>query len=218
MSVLSPALLGAVGLVLLAAAVGHLRSPAELREGLRAHGILPTGLQSRIAGVLGPLEAVLGVAALVVAVSDVPSGVSLAVGMPIAGLFLSFTVYLWRVLKVTEGQVVPCACGLGQTPVSESAVVRGGILTALAITGAVSGSAWSLAAAPPQEVFVAVAGMLVIALAVALLPAARALPEATIRAGARGHHHGHGSAHQQDRYENAGRTSETPTFIGEEGR
>lgn len=180
MSVLSPALLGAVGLVLLAAAVGHLRAPGELRSGLRAHGVLPGGAQRVVAGLLGPLELALGAAALGVAVVDVPLGLSLAVSMPVAGLFLAFTGYLWQVLRTTTGRVVPCACGLGATPVTRSAVLRGGILTALALTGGVAGSGWELATAPAAEVFVALAAMLVLALAVALLPAARTVPEPAI--------------------------------------
>lgn len=180
MSVLGPALLGAAGLVLLAAAVGHLRSREELRSGLRAHGVLPQRAQVVVSGVLGPLEAVLGAAALVVAVGDVPAGVSLAVGMPIAGLFLAFTGYLWQVLRTTDGRVVPCACGLGATPVTRSAVLRGGILAGAAVTGGISGSGWDLPSAPVPESFVALAAMLVIALATALLPAARTVPQAAI--------------------------------------
>lgn len=180
MSVLSPALFGAAGLVLLAAAVSHLRSPAQLRAGLRAHGVLPEGTRAAVSRVLGPAEAVLGATALVVAAVEVPSGLSLAVSMPIAGLFLAFTLYLWQVLRTTEGRVVPCACGLGETPVSRSAVLRGGILTAVAVLGGATGGGWSIAGAPGPEVFVALAAMLVLALAAALLPAARAVPEAAI--------------------------------------
>lgn len=209
MSILSPALLGAVGLVLIAAAIGHLRSPAELRSGLRAHDVLPQGAQHTVAAVLGPLEAVLGVAALVVAVVAVPPGAALAVSMPIAGLFLAFTGYLWQVLRTTEGQVVPCACGLGATPVSQSAVLRGGILAVAAISGGIAGSGWSLAAAPAPEIGVALAAMLVLALAIALLPAARAVPEAAIS---------HSGTRQQNHDKNAGTTNETPLFFGGETR
>lgn len=204
MSILSPALLGAVGLVLVAASVGHLRSPAALRRGLDAHGVLPSAGRGPVALVLGPVEAVLGLAALVVAVTDVPLGLSLAVSMPIAALFLALTLYLARVLRVTQGQVVPCACGLGEAPVSRTAVLRGGILTAMALLGGATGGSWSLAAAPAQEAGVALAAMLVLGLAVALLPAARAVPEAAIR-------HETGG---RNRYENAGSADEIATFFG----
>lgn len=180
MSILSPALLGAVGLVLLAAALGHLRSPRDLRRGLDAQDLLPGGLRGPVVVLLGPVEALLGVAALVVSVVEVPAGVTLAVGMPIAVLFLAFTVYLAQVLRVTNGRVVPCACGLGETPVSRSAVLRGGILTVLAVVGGVGAGPWALAQAPAQEIGVAVAAMLVLALATALMPAARAVPDAAI--------------------------------------
>lgn len=182
MSVLSPALLGAVGLVMLASAISHLRSPEDLRRGLSAHGVLPQRWHGPISLVLGPLEAVLGAAALVVALSGAPTAVAVGVGMPLAALSLAFTLYLAQVLRTTAGQVVPCACGLGQAPVNESAAARGGILTVLSVAGATTASGWAVHTAPASEIFVALAAMLVLALATALLPAARAVPEATLRA------------------------------------
>ncbi|MCK0113510.1 hypothetical protein MWU75_15285 [Ornithinimicrobium sp. F0845] len=214
MSILSPALLGAVGLVLLASAAAHLRSPAALRRGLDAHGVLPPGARGPVALVLGPLEALLGAGALVTAVIDVPSGVALAVSMPIAGLFLAFTLYLGQVLRAAQGRVVPCACGLGEAPVSRTAVLRGGILTTLALVGGVSADGWSLAGAPAAEAGVALAAMLVIALSVALLPAARAVPEAAIRREA-GIHHELGG---QNLPKNARRASKTSPKMGGEHR
>lgn len=208
MSILSPALLGAVGLVLVAAAVGHLRSPGALRRGLDAHGVLPSAGRGPVALVLGPVEAVLGLAALVVAVTDVPLGASLAVSMPIAALFLVLTLYLARVLRATRGRVVPCACGLGEAPVSRTAVLRGGILTVLAVLGGATAGTWTLAGAPAAEAGVALAAMLVLALSTALLPAARAVPEAAIRHDAHGH-----TAPGRNRYENAGTANETTMFL-----
>src|SRR5690606_29460433 len=108
----------------LAAAVGHLRDPDSLRRGLRAHGVLPDGAHRSVAVLLGPLEAVLGAAALVAAVTGPSLAATLAVSMPIAGLFLALTGYLGQVLRVTAGAVVPCACGLGEAPVGRPAVVR----------------------------------------------------------------------------------------------
>lgn len=207
MSILSPALLGAVGLVLLAAAVGHLRSPAALRRGLAAHGILPAHTHAPVAAVLGPLEGVLGAAALVTALTEVPRAVALAVSMPIAALFLTFTLYLARVLRDARGRVVPCACGLGETPVGGPAVLRGGILSALALVGGLTAGSWALVGAPAAEAGVALAAMLVIGLAVALLPAARTVPEAAITAP---------GAPVRNHSENAGRASETTRFLGED--
>lgn len=180
MSVLSPALLGACGLVLLSAAISHLRSPQALRRGLLAHRVLPADTHAPVSVVLGPLEAVLGLAALIVALTGASSGVALGVSVPIAGLFVLLTLYLAQVLRVTAGQVVPCACGLGEAPVSQSAILRGGILAGMAVLGGVSAQGWSVADAPAPEIFVALAAMLVLALAAALLPAARAVPEAAL--------------------------------------
>ena len=183
MSILSPALLGAVGLVMVAASLSHLRSPEALRRGLGAHRVLPERLHTPISRVLGPLELVLGAAALVLAVTGAPLAPTLLVGMPLAGLSLALTVYLWQVLRVTAGDVVPCACGLGEAPVGLPAVVRAGILTVLALTGATTANGWAIHTAPVAEIFVALAAMLVLALATALLPAARAVPAPAIRAG-----------------------------------
>lgn len=194
MSVLSPALLGAVGLVLLAAAFGHLRDPGALRGGLRAHGVLPDGTHRLVSVLLGPLEAVLGAAALVAAVTGPSLIAALAVSMPIAGLFLVLTGYLVQVLRVTAGRAVPCACGLGDTPVGRPAVVRGGILTVMAFVGGATAAGWSASGVPAEEVVVALAAALVLGLATALLPAARVVPDAALRAAATGgntHHGGH---------------------------
>ncbi|WP_109472737.1 MauE/DoxX family redox-associated membrane protein [Ornithinimicrobium cavernae] len=191
MSVLSPALLGTVGLVLVAASAGHLRSPGALRDGLRAHGVLPGTVHGPVARVLGPVEALLGGAALVTALTGAPPGVTLAVSMPSALLLLLLTGYLWQVLRVTAGRVVPCACGLGDAPVSPSAVLRGGILAVLAVVGGTTAAGWSLTTAPAREVFVTLAAMVVLALAAALLPAARAVPEAALLASGPHDHGGH---------------------------
>lgn len=185
MSILSPALLGAAGLVLLAAGLGHLRSPADLRRGLAAHRVLPGALHRAVALVLGPVEVALGALALVAAVGagSWGRGVAVGVSMPVTLLFLLLTAYLFRVLRTTRGQVVPCACGLGETPVGPPTVARAAILTALAALGGVTAQGWSLASAPAAEVFVALAAMLVLALATALLPAARTVPEAVLAHG-----------------------------------
>lgn len=181
MSVLSPALLGAVALVLLASAVSHLRAPAALQRGLGAHGVLPPGTHRPVSLVLGPVEAVLGLAALGAALTGPATGTVLLMTAPAAALLLALTVYLGRVLRTTAGRVVPCACGLGEAPVSGSTLARAGVLTAMAVTGGVTATGWSVPAAPAAEVLVTGAAALVLALSTALLPAARAVPEATVR-------------------------------------
>ena len=183
MSILSPALLAAVGLVLLASGASHLRAPAGLLRGLRAQGVLPEGTHRPVALLLGPVEVLLGAAALVAAATGPSRTTALAVGLAAAGLFLALTVYLRRVLAVSAGEPVPCACGLGEVPVSLSTVVRAGILSAMAVTAAVTAGGWSVAAAPAVETTVAVAAALVLALSAAVLPAARTVPEAAVRLG-----------------------------------
>lgn len=183
MSILSPTLLGAVGLVLVTASLSHLRSPEALAAGLRAHNVLPGHLHGWVSRALGPVEAALGVGLLLVAGAGLPTGATLAVSMPTVLLFLILTGYLARVLRIADGRPVPCACGLGQIPVSRSAVLRAGILALFALLGAVTDGGWSLASAPVLEVAVAGAAVLVLALATALLPAARAVPEAVLAHG-----------------------------------
>lgn len=181
MSVLSPALLGAVGLVLLTSAAAHVRAPGALQRGLRSHGVLRHRTHRPVALTLGPVEAVLGVAALLAALTGPPPAPALAASMPAAVLFLALAVYLARVLRGTAGQAVPCACGLGEAPVSTTTVVRAGVLAGMAVAGGVTAAGWSVTRAPGAEVFVAVAAAVVLALSAALLPAARAVPPAALR-------------------------------------
>lgn len=183
MSVLSPALLAAVGLVLLASAASHLRAPGALHRGLRSHGVLRPRAHRPVSLALGPVEAALGVAVLLAALTGAPPVTAYAASVPVAVLFLVLTLYLARVLKVTAGQVVPCACGLGEAPVSLTTVVRAGALAAMTVVGGATAAGWSVTSAPDAEVFVTVAAALVLALSAALLPAARAVPPADLRPG-----------------------------------
>ena len=100
MSVLSPALLGAAGLVLLASAAGHLRSPGTLRRGLQAQGVLGTRGRRAVALVLGPVEGVLGAHP---AVKDVA-----AVGLPHDkwGEAVNAVVVLHRDTRVDEAELL----------------------------------------------------------------------------------------------------------------
>lgn len=183
----------AVGLVLLAAAAGHLRDARGTRAALAAHDLLPAGMQRPVAVLLAPLELVLGAALLLGAAGVGGRGLG-AVGsslLPVAGgataaLLAGFTAYLALVVRSTRGKdEVPCGCGLGATPVGHWAVLRAALLLALALLAAVSsagagGPNW--AALPTDEApllaqaFVVAAAGLTLAIATAALPAARAIP------------------------------------------
>lgn len=193
MSVLSPALLAAVALVLLAAAVGHLRDLPGLRRGLDAHRVLAPGVGRPVAAVLPVLEAVLGATLLAGAAgqltgADWATPTSRGAGLAAAALTLGFAAYLALVARRSAGEPVPCACGLGDTPVGPSAVLRAGLLAAMAAAGALTvatatgspGSSGTAAGTP--ELVVTLAAALTLALGTALLPAARALPTETVAA------------------------------------
>lgn len=177
----------AVGLVLLVAATGHLRDRRGTWAALVAHDVLPPGLRRVVAVVLPPVELVLGSGLLLgVLGSAVLGSASTAVLSAAAGaaalLLAGFTAYLALVLRRTRGAAdVPCGCGLGATPVSHWAVARAGVLLALAVVAGLGGAPdWS--ALPTDEApvaaqaFVVVAAGLALAVAVAALPAARAVP------------------------------------------
>lgn len=210
----------AVGLVLLAAGVGHLRDPRGLRRALVAHRVLPTRPMRRyeadvplstahrsrkgtsgehgaplglVAALLGPVEIVLG--AGLVLLPAIVAG-STGAGRPaLGGLLLGatlltagFTAYLTLVLRRTRGEEIPCGCGLGTTPVGPWAVARAALLTGLALTALLAplttGTPATDAPAWAQGLVAGAAG-LSLALAVAALPAARALPSGltTLHAG-----------------------------------
>lgn len=181
MSVLSPALLGAVGLVLLVSAAAHLRSPSALRRGLDAQDVLPGGVRGAVTILLGPVEAVLGAGCMLAAATGPGPAAALSAGLPAAVLLLVLGGYLVVVLRATRGRPVPCACGLGETPVAPAAVLRAGVLAAMAALGAVTADGWTASGAPAREVFVALAAALVLAVATVLLPAARSLPDPALR-------------------------------------
>lgn len=196
MSLLGGAGALAVALVLLAAGAGHLRDTQGLRRALAAHDVLPAGARRAVAPLLGPVELVLGAALLVsLATAWLPLVVALAAVL----LTGAFTAYLTLVLRRTRGAgEIPCGCGLGTTPVGPWSVARAGLLAGLALlavvggtpdwaalagTGATPGAAMvagaaGAAAAPPlwAHVLLVVAAGTTLAIAVAALPAARAVP------------------------------------------
>lgn len=193
MSLIAAAAAIAVGLVLLAAATGHLRDRRGTKAALAAHDVLPPGLRRGVAAVLPPVELVLGAAVLLGVLGRGALGPVPTVALPLAAgaaalLLAGFTAYLALVLRRTRGAAdVPCGCGLGTTPVSHWAVARAGVLLALAVAatfGGIRGGAPDWSALPTDEApllaqaFVVVAAGLTLALATAALPAARAVPTA----------------------------------------
>jgi hypothetical protein len=181
-SVLGAATATACALVLGAAAVGHLRDPAATRRALGAHGVLPgRTTRSWLALALPVVEAGLAMGLTVALLTPAPAlGRSAAVGALL--LFAAFTGYLFLVLRRTAGAPpVPCGCGLGGAPLTVWSVARAGMLTALAGTtllgGTMEGGGGLDPAAPAwaQLVVIVTAGI-ALALGVALLPAARAVP------------------------------------------
>lgn len=192
MSLLTSVCALAVGLVLLSAAVGHVRDTRGTRRALAAHGVLPAGLRRPASALLAPVEVLLGAALVLGAVGAGPGPggttvVSVA-GASAALLLAGFTAYLALVLRRTRGgDQLPCGCGLGTTPLGPWTVVRAGLLLALAVVatlGAVTGAApgWTAPSADgvpaPAQAFVAVAAGLTLALAAGALPATRAVPAA----------------------------------------
>lgn len=174
MSILSPALLGAVALVLLASGRAHALGPGALRRGLDAHAVLPRAWHVPLTVFLPVAEVTLGLALL-----GSLTGMPLDPGVPGAGaaaLCAGFATYLTLVLRRHPDEEVPCACGLGAAPVSGPAVGRAGLLAVFALAGVLTAQGWSLAARPVTEVLVTAGAALSIAVATALLPAARTVP------------------------------------------
>jgi hypothetical protein len=174
MSVLSPALLGAVGLVLLVAGTAHLRRPAGLRDGLVRHGILPRWARGPVVVAIPALELALGVLLLLVPVGRGPA---LAPAVAAAVLLAAFSGYLQVVTRRHPAGDLPCACGLGSTPVNSTAVARAALLALFALAGGVADSGWTLTDRPWPEVLVAVSAAGVLALTAVVLPATRVVPD-----------------------------------------
>ncbi|ANS79115.1 hypothetical protein SGUI_1719 [Serinicoccus hydrothermalis] len=180
MSLLGGAGALAVGLVLLAAGVGHLRGPRDTARALRAHGVLPGGSVGPVARTLGPLEVCLGLGLLVAATGLLPPGPARLLALAGTALCLAFAAYLWVVQRRVAGAPVPCGCGLGTTPVGPWAVARAGVLAALALLAVLAPvTGWQDAPGAPAGAQLAVAVLAggALAVATAALPAARAVPE-----------------------------------------
>lgn len=173
MSILGPALLLAVGLVLLAAGAAHLRDPRSLRDAVRAHGVLPpAAVPPRL---LGAGETVLG-AVLIVAALGGGSALGRWSGAGAALLLAVMAGYLALARARQErsgGPALPCGCGVGEAPLGGAVVARSGALALTAVVGALTASSWSIGSRPLPEAVVALAAGLTLAIGLALLPAAR---------------------------------------------
>lgn len=184
MSILSPALLAAVALVLLTSGVGHLVHGESLRRALAVHDVLPGSLRRVVATALPVAEVALGGLLLAATFGTTGAGPvpGLVAGLGATGLFVLFAAYLALVLRAHPGDEVPCACGVGETSVGPAALGRAAGLAALAAAGALTAQGWAPGGRPVEEILVVGAAGVSLAITASLLPAARALPEALTRA------------------------------------
>lgn len=190
MSLLGAAAALAVGLVLLAAGTGHLRDTAGTRRALAAHGVLPDAWRPAVAGLLGPLEVLLGLGLIAGAAGLLGPAPTRTVALAAVLLLAGLTAYLTVVQRGRDGRELPCGCGLGTAPVGHWAILRAAVLGVLALVPAAAPvQSWVAQPGAPvwAQVTVAIAGGLALAVATATLPAARALPEdlTTLRGAAR---------------------------------
>lgn len=140
MSALPP--VGVVGLLagallLAVAAPGHLRTPAHTTATMRRHGVLPPPVGRRVAGLLGPVEAVLGVGTIalwLVAPPGVPgtppavAATALVLGWGVVTMYAAFAAYL--AVALTRAPGAPCACFGGDEPIGAAGVWRAVLLAA----------------------------------------------------------------------------------------
>lgn len=173
MSVLGPALALAVGLVLTVAGLAHVRRPAALTAAVSAHRVLPAAAVPPL--VLGAVEALLGTALAVTAVTGAVEGTRILAGAATL-LLASMSVYLVaaRRRQLASGAPdLPCGCGVGEAPLSGAVVARSLGLALAAGTAAVVASSWSLVERPAAEGVVTASAGITLAVVLALLPAAR---------------------------------------------
>lgn len=173
MSILSPAFLAAAGLVLLASAAAHLRDPRALSVALGVQRMLPAAARRPVAAALAPVELAVGMAVLAGALGLVTAGWARLAGLGAALLCAAFTGYLLAVLRSRPADRVPCGCGVSEAPVGGPAVVRAGVLSVMAGVGALTADGWTALQAPASHALVVACAASTLAVATALLPAAR---------------------------------------------
>ena len=169
---MTPALLGACGLVLLAGGVAHARRPAATRASVAGHGVLPRAGTEVVGVALPAVEMVLG-AMLLIAVAWGSEQVARGLGLGAAVLFAGFTAYLLRALR--EGSAgMPCACGVGEAPLGPWTVMRAGLLALIATVGAAAPLGVPPGDRPAAQLIVLGCAAVALAVGVSVLPAARA--------------------------------------------
>lgn len=175
---MTPALLAACALVLLASAGAHLRRPRALASGMAAHGVLPAGVRTPLAWLVVTTEAVLGVAGLVAALMG-PRWLAALAGAAMAVLFGLMAAYVHAAHRRSAG-AVPCACGIGEAPLGPWVTLRAALLAGLAaVAGGVaafSSGAWGFAGRPWDELVVLACAAVTLAVSTALLPVAHTTP------------------------------------------
>jgi hypothetical protein len=169
---MTPALLGACGLVLLAGGLGHARHPAATRATVAAHGVLPRSGTTFVGTALPAVEIILG-AALLIAIASGSDVVARWLGMVAAVLFAGFTAYLVRALQAGSGGM-PCACGVGEAPLGPWTAIRAGLLALMAAVGAVAPLGVPPGQRPGAQIIVLCCAAVALAVGISVLPAARA--------------------------------------------
>ena len=167
---MSAALVAVVAVVLLGSGVVHLAHRGELRRAIALHAVLPRGLHGPAAWGLPSLEVLLGGALL--ALLGLGSGRTGAAALLAGVLLAAMTAYVHVAARRSLGSVVPCGCGLGEAPLGLWVTVRAGLLTALAVIGALT------LGTPPadragSELVVMGAATVALAIGISVLPQAR---------------------------------------------
>lgn len=153
---------GAAALLLLAAGVGHLRHRRLFAATLAAQRLLPVRVQALVAAVMGPLEVLLGTAALpALVVGGRPVRLAALAAALLYLAFGGYVAFVWR----TRPRV-PCGCFGSQAPASGATVLRAVVLGASCLATAVRG----LPRPGGTDAAVLAGGGLVLAAAFWLLP------------------------------------------------
>lgn len=168
---MSEALLAVVALLLLAAGAAHLRNPSAVRAVLDSHDVLAPRIRRPLALGLPLVEVAVAVALLTGLANGWPA--TFVVGMIAGALLASMTVYVHVAAARWKGRVVPCGCGVGEGPLGLWVTVRSGLLTSLALVGALTVRDGPTLVRPTDELVVMAAAVLALSVCLGTLPAAR---------------------------------------------
>lgn len=169
---MSEALLAVVAVMLFGAGAAHLRDPHAVRTVLESHDVLARRLRRPVALGLPLVELAVAVALLI----GLGSGwtATFVVATIAAALLAAMTCYVHVAAARSQGRAVPCGCGIGEAPLGLWVTVRSGLLTALALFGALTVRDGPTLARPAEELVVMAAAVLALSLCLGALPAARA--------------------------------------------